>query len=177
MHEPPTNRSLYVSMTTSTLRFVIIVALVVGGVFVITRAFSEPVAPGPSGGVTTSPTASTSPTKPPKGSPSPQIVGVVLGVYNGTNVTGLAAETATKLTDKYGYNVPATDVGDAPTKPVAVTQLFYRTAQDKVEAEALANNFFKGLNVQIQKLQAGTNIPRDVQVAIYLGNDYAASVK
>jgi hypothetical protein len=178
-HEPPTDRSFHVSMATSTLRFVIIVALVVGGIFVITRAFPEPVAPGPGGGG--GPTASATSPAPRTGSPkptlSPQIVGVVLGVYNGTDVTGLAAETATKLVDEYGYDVPAADIGDAPTKPVAVTRLFYRTAQDKVEAEALAKSFFKGLDVQIQKLRSGTAVPKDVQVAIYLGADYAATVK
>jgi len=179
-HEPPTNRSFYLSVTTSTLRFVVIVALVVGGVFVITRAFPEPVVPGTGGGggATGSPTPSTSPTEPPKETPSPQIAGVVLGVYNGTSVALLAATTATKLEQKYGYSVPVQPghVGDAPTKPVAVTTLFYRTTQDKVEAQALANNFFKGLDVQIQKLEAGTGIPKDVQVAIYLGNDYAATL-
>jgi hypothetical protein len=180
-HEPPTNRSFYLSVATSTLRFAIIVALVVGGIFVISRAFPEPAPGGPGGGGTSSesPTPSTSPTKPPKQEPSPQIAGVVLGVYNGTDVTGLAGETAIKLENKYGYDVPTEPghVGDTPTKPVAVTTLFYRTDQDKVEAQALADGFFKGLNVQIQKLESGANIPKDVQVAIYLGNDYAATVK
>ncbi len=179
-HEPPTDRSFYFSLATSTLRFAIIVALVVGGIVVISQAFPEPASTGSPGGggvATQSPSPSTSPTKPPKEEPSPQVVGVVLGVYNGTEVTGLAGGTASKLEDKYGYVVPPEDVGDTPTKPVPVTILFYRSPRDQTEAQYLADEFFKGLDVQIQRLDPGTDIPKDVQVAIYLGNDYAATVK
>ena len=39
MHQPPTNRSFYLSLAASTLRFAIIVALVIGGIVVIDQAF------------------------------------------------------------------------------------------------------------------------------------------
>ena len=39
--------------------------------------------------------------QPPKGSPSPQVSGVRIAVYNGTSVTGLASDTAKKLQDTY----------------------------------------------------------------------------
>jgi len=38
-HQPPTNRSFYLSLAASTLRFAIIVALVIGGIVVIDQAF------------------------------------------------------------------------------------------------------------------------------------------
>jgi hypothetical protein len=174
-HEPPTKRSFYFSVATSTVRFAIIVALVVGGVVLIGKAF-----PDASGGLAnngiTSPTPSqsptTKPTKPPKTSPSPQVQGVRIAVYNGSSVTGLASDTATKLQDTYGY-VP-NPIANAPS-PVSQTTLYYRNAQDQVEAQYIADNFFKGLAVKMAPLDASSNVPKSVQVAIYLGTDYAAT--
>jgi hypothetical protein len=177
-HEPPTNRSFYLSVGTSTLRFAIIVALVVGGVLLINQAFPVLGSSGggtiPNGGpgVSPSPSPSPSPSKPPKTSPSPQVVGVRIAVFNGTSVSGLAADTLTTITKKYGM-VAAQDPADAPSD-VAQTTLYYRSPADEVEAQFLADDFFKSLDVQITRLEPGTNVSRDVQVAIYLGNDYAA---
>jgi hypothetical protein len=177
-HEPPTNRSFYLSVGTSTLRFAIIVALVVGGILLINQAFPVLGSSGgttiPNGGpgVSPSPSPSPSPSKPPKTSPSPQVVGVRIAVFNGTSVTGLAADTLTTITKKYGM-VAAQDPADAPSD-VAQTTLYYRSPADEVEAQFLADDFFKSLDVQISRLEPGTNVSRDVQVAIYLGNDYAA---
>jgi hypothetical protein len=174
-HEPPSDRSFYFSLATSTLRFALIVALVVGGVVLIDQAFPKGGAAAPPPGTSTSPSPSPSsrPSSSPTGSPSPQIVGVRVGVFNGTAVTGLAATTASTLEKKYGY-VPA-QVTDAPS-PVAVTTLYYRGPDDKVEAEALAANFFKSLDVKISRLpSSATNVEKKVQVAIYLGSDYASA--
>jgi hypothetical protein len=177
-HEPPTNRSFYLSVGTSTLRFAIIVALVVGGVLLINQAFPVLGSSGggaiPNGGpgVSPSPSPSPSPSKPPKTSPSPQVVGVRIAVFNGTSVSGLAADTLTTITKKYGM-VAAQDPADAPSD-VAQTTLYYRSPADEVEAQFLADDFFKSLDVQISRLEPGTDVSRDVQVAIYLGNDYAA---
>ena len=49
-HQPPTNRSFYLSLAASTIRFAIIVALVVGGVVVINQAFQAPASSGSGGG-------------------------------------------------------------------------------------------------------------------------------
>lgn len=177
-HEPPTNRSFYLSVGTSTLRFVIIVALVVGGVLLINQAFPVLGSSGggaiSNGGPGVSPTSTptTPPPKPPKTSPSPQVVGVRIAVFNGTSVSGLAADTLTTITKRYGM-VAAQDPADAPSD-VAQTTLYYRSPADEVEAQFLADDFFKSLDVQISRLEPGTDVSRDVQVAIYLGNDYAA---
>jgi len=94
-------------------------------------------------------------------------------VFNGAGVTGLAAATASQLEKKYGY-VPA-QVADAPS-PVAVTTVYYRVAGDRIEAESLATNFFPDLDVKISRLPAtATNVEKKVQVAIYLGIDYASA--
>ncbi len=174
-HEPPTKRSFYFSLATSTLRFAIIVALVVGGVVLINKAFlgqrgALPVGPGP----TVSPTPK--PTKSPKATPSPQVKGVVIGVFNGTTVTGLAATTASTLQTKFG-SVPK-QVADAPQKPIVTTTLYYRAPEDRVEAVYLAQHFFKGLGLKVNVVKLpsnATNVNANVRVAIYLGNDYAAT--
>lgn len=186
-HEPPTNRSYYLSVAASTLRFAIIVALVIGGVVVIDQAFPEAPSAGGGGDGATVPidgggidvTESPSPEAPTgataeEPAPSPTVVGVRIAVFNGAGVSGLAGDTQAELTEEYGY-VAAQDPADAPA-PVAVTTIYYRAPKDEIEAEFLANDYFKKLDdVKIQRLERGTeDVGRDVQLAIYLGNDFAA---
>lgn len=188
-HEPPTNRSFYLSVAASTIRFAIIVALVIGGVVVIDQAFPAAPAADSGDGGTVPPIdgggidVSESP-EPPTGAtgetggqapPSPTVVGTRIAVFNGAGVSGLAGDTQAELVDEYGY-VAAQDPADAPA-PVAVTTIYYRANKDEVEAEYLANErIFRGVDVVIQKLEPGTeDVGRDVQLAIYLGNDFAAA--
>jgi LytR cell envelope-related transcriptional attenuator len=162
-------------VTTSTLRFAIIVALVVGGIVLIDRGFPSPSAASAGPGATTSPSPSHSPrpSKSPKPPPSPSLTGTTIAVYNGTGVLGLAGDVQTKLTSRYGLVAPH-PAANAPS-PVAETTLYYRNRSDQVQAQYLADHFFKDLpNVSVTKLQSGTNVPSDVQVAVWLGDDYAA---
>ncbi|HEY7661212.1 MAG TPA: LytR C-terminal domain-containing protein [Actinomycetota bacterium] len=181
-HEPPTNRSFYLSLAASTLRFVIIIALVVGGIVVIDQAFPAPSAgsdtesPLDGGTPPVSETPSPTPTQE-TGSQepeaSPTIVGTRIAVFNGAGVSGLAGETQILLVDEYGY-VAAQDPADAPA-PVPITTIYYRAKKDRVEAEFLAQDFFRRLDVEILRLEPGIGeIDRSVQLAIYLGTDYAA---
>jgi hypothetical protein len=165
-------------VTTSTIRFAIIVALIVGGVAVINSAFPDTSSSAgsiPDGGpvptVTTTPSPSAS--KTPKPSASPTVVGVKVAVFNGTSVSGLAGDVADDLQKEYGM-VPV-QVDNAPS-PVAETTIYYRTPKDQVEAEFIATDYFKDLDPQVVRLESGTDVDRDVQVAIYLGNDYAQQV-
>ena len=180
-HVPPTNRSYYLSVAASTLRFAIIVALAVGGVLLINQAFPEAQGGGgstpvPDGGPVVSESPSPSPdetTGPdPEPVPSPTITGTRIAVFNGAGVSGLAGDTQTALIEQYGYEA-AMEPDDAPAT-VDVTTIYYRSSDDRVEAEFLANDFFAQLDdVRVAKLQAGSDVDRSVQVAIYLGNDYA----
>jgi hypothetical protein len=181
-HDPPTNRSFYLSVAASTLRFAIIVALVVGGVVVINQAFQG----NPSGGTATipddgavvpsesaspseSPSESASPTEEPTANPE----GVVIAVFNGTGVSGLAADTMADLIETYGY-VEGQEPADAPSD-VAVTTIYYAKAKDRVEAEFLREDYFRRLDdVRVARLPPGEEVDSSVQLAIYLGNDYAA---
>jgi LytR cell envelope-related transcriptional attenuator len=182
-HEPPTNRSFYLSMGASTLRFALIVALVVGGIVLINQAFPDgtPDASGspPDDGVVA--TDSPSPTTPPPDdgddtpTPSPTVEGVRIAVFNGAGVTGLAADTLAQLIDEYGYEA-GQEADDAPSQ-VPVTTVFYRSPSDRVEAEYLANEFFRRLDeVVVARLDRSADVDPSVQVAIYLGTDYAATL-
>lgn len=188
-HEPPTNRSFYLSLGASTLRFLIIIALVVGGIVVIDQAF--PAADTGGGGATapldggvevtgaTGETGETEPTGPAaetgneEPARSPEVIGVRIAVFNGAGASGLAADTQTLLEDQ-GY-IAVQDPADAPA-PHPVTTIYYRAPKDEIEAEYLANSFFEDLDgVEIMRLEPGTaNIDRTAQLAIFLGDDYAA---
>jgi hypothetical protein len=183
-HEPPTNRSFYLSLGASALRFIIIIALVVGGIVVIDQAFpaadtGDGGATAPlDGGVVTGPTGETEPTGPTaetgnqEPAPSPEVIGVRIAVFNGAGASGLAADTQTLLEDE-GY-IAVQDPADAPA-PYPVTTIYYRAPKDEIEAEYLANSFFEDLDgVEIVRLEPGTaNIDRSAQLAIFLGDDYA----
>ncbi len=166
-------------MATSTLRFVIIVALVVGGIVLIDQAFRSPSATGTLGSSGASASVSPSPSPSPSGHPShsesppPDLTGVNVAVFNGTSVTGLAGDTLTKLEERYGV-VSSQDPADAPSQ-VVQTELFYRSPADKAAAQFLAARFFKNLPEppHVTKLEPGSDVSKDTQIAIYLGNDYA----
>lgn len=189
MHQPPTNRSFYLSLGASTLRFAIIVALVIGGIVVIDQAFSTTSSGdggGDGGGATAAPTGGTiggtgTDTTGPTGEtatdgtrpePSPTVVGVRIAVFNGAGVSGLAGDTQARL-EELGY-IATQDPADAPT-PYPVTTIYYNAPKDRVEADYLANSFFKKLDgVEVVRLEPDTaDIDPSTQVAIFLGNDYA----
>jgi hypothetical protein len=94
-------------------------------------------------------------------------------VFNGAGVSGLASETQIRLVDEYGY-VAAQDPADAPA-PYPVTTIYYRAPKDEIEAQFLADDFFKKLDdVEVVRLEPGTaDIDRSAQLAIFLGTDYA----
>ena len=189
MHQPPTNRSFYLSLGASTLRFAIIVALVIGGIVVIDQAFSASssgAGGGDGGGATVPPTGGTlggtgtSATGPTgetatdgtRPEPSPTVVGVRIAVFNGAGVSGLAGDTQARL-EELGY-IATQDPADAPT-PYPVTTIYYNAPKDRVEADYLATSFFKKLDgVEVVRLEPDTaDIDPSTQVAIFLGNDYA----
>jgi len=178
-HQPPTNRSFYLSVAASTLRFAIIVALVVGGIVVINQAFPDvagETATIPDGVV---PTESESPSPSPTESetatqaPSPTVTGTVIVVVNAAGVDGLAGDTTTLLVEQYDYE--ALEPGTAPSISPD-TRIYFAKARDRVEGEYLANDFFAGIadTVRVARLPADVEVDPAAQLVIYIGQDYAA---
>ena len=81
-----------------------------------------------------------------------------IGVYNGTDISGLAAKTKETL-EKAGYRVVKT--GNYPTKPVEKTIL-------KVYAEAIGEEllpYFTGAEIQVDESLKG----KEEEIVIVLG--------
>lgn len=163
-------------MTTATLRAGLVVAAVVLGVFVLSKAFPTGSDDGPRAQppVPTTPTESPEPTEsPPDQMPtpepgrSPEVQGVPIQVQNGTDETGLAAATAEDL-QALGYSIES--VGNAP-RNYDETTLFFQKGS-RLEAEHLRDTFFGGQAV-LERI-AGDQNP-DIRLVVVLGFDYATS--
>ena len=171
-------------MNLGTARIVIILALAVGGIAVLANGFaSGGVVTPPSGGggsETTSPSESSpteSPTQPPKETPSPQIEGVLIAVFNGTNETGLAAQVQ-QLLEADGY-VAAQDPADADPKPVPKTIVYFRgganAAQNRSNARYIATTYFDNAKVSLLDQELAVDIAADAQAVIIVGVDYVGA--
>jgi LytR cell envelope-related transcriptional attenuator len=175
-HEPGSRSSLYISVTTAVLRAGLVVAAVVLGVFVLTRAFPEDgteaqtPATSPTEQQTTIPPVGTPTTSPgatqPPASPPVSLEGVTVQVLNGTNEDGLAAGTAQDLE---GLGVKILGVGNA-ARTYPITTLFFRPSDSQPIAEALAQAKFPGAKLE----PATNNLEPDVQVTVVVGQDYAS---
>lgn len=167
-----------------TARIVIVVALAVGGIAVLANGFdSGAVVPPPTGAGgtgTSSPSGtspSSSPSQPPKETPSPQIEGVQIAVFNGTNETGLAAQVQQVL-EADGY-VAAQDPADAATKPVPKTIVYFRggadAAQNRSDAKYIADTYFHGARVALLDPDLAVGIADSAQAIIIVGVDYVGA--
>lgn len=170
-------------MNMGTARIAIVLALVVGGIAVLANGFggSFSATPPTGGGSSTggsSPTSIASPTKAPRETPSPQVQGVGIAVFNGTNETGLAGQVQ-QLLEGDGY-VAAQDAADAPNKPVAKTIVYFRggsdAAQNRSDAKRVATKYFDGARVVLLGSDQAGSIAREAQVVIIVGVDYANAV-
>jgi hypothetical protein len=176
-HEPPSKRSFYISLATSTLRAVVLIAVLVAGVVVLANAFdrneSESVTPTPGRTTSVSPTGPdatttagvTPPTTTPP--PSPPVEGIVVKVLNGTNTTGLAGSTSDTLSQE-GYTI--LEPGNSEVRDQ--TTLFYR-ADSEAAAQGLKQRFFPTAVLEIADPAVfGT----EANVTVILGADYNPSV-
>jgi hypothetical protein len=174
-------------VVTGTLRFLIIVALVVAGAVVIAQ-FPDSSTTGLASGGSGSPSQTTSPPAQGGGdgntgtntgggqTATVDLKGVQVAVYNGTTQTGLAADVAAVLVKKYHVKIdPQDSILNAPSVPVDLTVVYFLTPADKDAATTLADAYFdKRLPSppKVQKLPDNTTAPPGTQVAVYLGMDY-----
>jgi hypothetical protein len=158
-------------MATSTLKAVILVAVVVVGVLVLRSAFPDNVSEGisPVASSPTSPTASPTPTISPSPSPSPapdrnpRKKRTTVQVLNGTD-TDFFAATWSEVIKADGWKLSDPCCENGPT--TQTTTIFYRP-QFLVEAQALQNAFFPRA-----ALEEKSDIdPAAVKVQILLGAD------
>jgi hypothetical protein len=170
MHEPPTKRSWYISVATSTLRALILIAAIAIGIVVIKSAFpenaSQTITTVPPGGKTTTTTTTPGATSP---SPSakPRIKGVVVQVKNGTSTTGLAAIVTGQL-KKAGYSVKTP--GDAAT--ATRTTIYYQEGF-KAEADYLKRKRFK--KAVVAPAPSSASFPATIDIIVVLGADFTVS--
>jgi len=156
------------------VRFAIIVTLAAAGAFTIARAFPQAEQRlADDGRVTSSPTSpgKTETDKPDQPPPSPKVQDVRIAVFNTTDTALLAFETGGDL-EKAGYK-QVQEPAQASDQ-LAVTAIYYSSERWKVDAEYLAQTFFKG--AKVAELPPGApDVDKDVQIAIYLGEDYAST--
>jgi hypothetical protein len=166
-HEPPIQRTL-LRVATSTLRALILAALVVLGVIGLTKLFPQNASLGITGAEPGS-TVTSSPTSSP-GTPTPtatrraRVRGVVVRVLNGTNRKGLAAEVSGTLANAgYKLKVP----GNA--KAARRTIVYYR-ADSLPEAQLMVRRYFP--DAVLRPVPAA--VPDDIRVQIVLGADFVS---
>ena len=176
-HEPPSPASFWVSLSTAVLRAALVIAAIVLGIFVLSKAFptSREATPPPTSegqGPTETQTTKT-PTggggggkNTPKPQTSPQVKGVKVAVLNGTDISNLAACTADLRVSELGYNVAEGDVGDA-SRSYEVTTISFAKA-----FEADANYLKKKLFPDAELHAVGAGAISDVSIA--LGPEAAA---
>lgn len=179
----------YDAAVSSPTRFLIIGVLAVAGILVLANAFDV----GTTRAATpaTPAVAETNPPKPdktkepkPEETASPEeetgtLDGVRIQVFNGTSTTGLAAEVQDTL-DKAGDPVLAGEPGNA-NENQSETIVYYRDKSDRANAEYIAKRYFNGAPVEpmsrIPPVNVGgvtTEISKDVEVAIVVGEDYSS---
>jgi hypothetical protein len=170
-HEPSSGGSFYLSLATAALRFVLVVAALALGVFVLSKAFPTDGAASPIGPSQPSSPAATETTSPPEVTTEPeeQVTHepseIRLQVLNGTDVAGLASDAAEVL-EADGYDVATVD--DAPSKPYAVTEIFFKRAFE-ADAGVLRDQYFQGAELQ------DTAPDAQVSITVILGEDYAGA--
>ena len=170
-HEPSSGGSFYLSLATAALRFVLVVAAIALGVFVLSRAFptgdqASPVAPlQPVSPTATETTPPSEVTTEPEAEPTHDPSEIALQVLNGTDVAGLAADAAEVL-EADGYDVRTID--DAPSKPYAVTEIFFKR-RFETDAGVLRDQYFQGAELQ------NTAPDAQVSITVILGEDYAVA--
>jgi hypothetical protein len=168
-HEPPIRKSL-LRVATSTLRALILAALVVLGVIGLTKLFPQNESLGitgasPGSQVSNSPSPGSSVSPSPSSNRKARVKGVAVLVLNGTSRKGLAAEVSRTLASAgYKPKVPRN------AKATKRTIIYYR-ADSLPEAQLIFRKYFPDALLK----PAPPSMPSDVRVEIVLGADFVAS--
>jgi hypothetical protein len=159
-------------VTGSAMKLVVIVVALVSGVLLIANGFDGTAESGPAAPPTTTPPSTTPPpSTPPPQEPECERSGVVV-VFNGTQVTGLAAAAGLEI-EAAGYTVPEGEEGIRnATQQYDTSEVLFRRRADRTEAECLVGEFMP-VGTVVARLPNATGLPDNTRLAVYLGNDYA----
>jgi hypothetical protein len=171
-HEPPTNRSFYLDVATSTLRALILAGLVIFGILGLTKLF--PV--NTSLGVTPAATqGSKSPTVSPTNSPTPSPGAtrkprakskVTIQVMNGTSRAFFGAQMTSVLKDE-GYKT----VEPGTYRPQVATTIIYYQPDFLPEAQRLKRQRFQSAALK----PAPATLDSNIDIQVILGQDVAGA--
>jgi hypothetical protein len=179
-HEPSSSSSFFVSLATATLRGVLVVAAVILGVFVLSRAFPTSETPTVPEGTTTAPTAEEPQTPVETGTPTSPATDAdaadagecpdpgdfpPIQVLNGTDVTGLAADAAERLV-QMGYRVPPAAIANASSADYETSVVLAKQSEAEA-ADCLAEEEFRGADREVATPDA------EYEISVILGFDYA----
>jgi hypothetical protein len=168
-HEPSSGGSFYLSLATAALRFVLVIAALALGVFVLSRAFPSGDEAAPIGPTQPASPAATETASPPEVTTEPEAPAtnepgeIALQVLNGTDVSGLAADAA-EILEADGYDVRTVD--DAQNKPYEVTEIFFKR-RFEADAQVLRDQYFPDATLQDAAPDA------QVSITVIIGEDYA----
>jgi hypothetical protein len=154
------------------MKLVVIVLALVSGSLLIANGFDGTAVSGPVTPPTTTPPSTTPPpSTPPPDQPTCERAGVVV-VFNGTQVTGLAAAAGLEI-EAAGYTVPEGEEGIRnAAQQYDTSEVLFRRRADRTEAECLVEEFMPAGTV-VARLPNATGLPDNTRLAVYLGNDYA----
>jgi len=176
-------------------RFLIVAALVVGGILLLGNAFETPQVaasvPGPSPTAVKEKPDKDKPEEPAGGTDTaggtdsgsetkPDITGLRVAVFNATSEDGLAGEVDAKLTSAPWNAEQAMQPGDSD-ESLDVSAVYYDEEENKAAAEFIAQRVLKVEDAVIEPIAKApgvsvggvpTDISKDVQVAVFVGADY-----
>jgi LytR cell envelope-related transcriptional attenuator len=173
-HEPSSSSSFVISLATAALRGILVVAALVVGILILSRAFptggsaGAPTVPSPTETEEPqTPTQTQTPTAPPtQADECPDAAEVPpIQVLNGTTVTGLAADAAERLV-QMGYKVPEAAISNAASSDYQTSIVLAKRAEAQA-ADCLAQEEFRGAEREVQDQDA------EYDITVILGVDYA----
>jgi hypothetical protein len=166
-------------MGTSTLRGILLVAAVLIGVLMISRAFASDATSAlrlPVGSTASpSPSVSTSPSVSPSTSPSPKLTkktavkGVPIQILNGTAVAGLGAQVGVSLKSQ-GYTVVGAPANAG--NPNFTTTTIYYEAGAKDLAQFMQQHYLQGAKL---KRATASQFSAPVKLTVIVGTDRSSS--
>lgn len=166
-HEPSSPATFWISLSTAVLRAGLVIAAIVLGVFVLSKAFPSADQEPPTTAQTTAPEATETRTedaetpggdggKEAKAPATPDVQGVGVAVLNGAGITDLAACVADEVVRRLGFKVGDDDIGNADSE-YEVTTIFY-TKKVKDAAEFLKAEGFPDAQLRSANSEAFADI-------------------